>query len=349
MSMEDKEYLEYLKGFIDMSKPNDREVPAFFGIEDFDFVDETSEHNWLTGHSKKWCELADRRFFEDFIRYMKNNPNSSFQICYDTDKIVKGEVPHSISVFIKEMSRESKVEAEIFASHIMNYFGLPTSFNTRIIGNNGKEMKNYLMSVDFLRPNEKLVLLVDLTGENMENWVNLDVRHFLEGDFENNIKLIRKLLHETLDEEKINYSQKDIDEFMSFLVSSMLVRTFLLGDSDFLIQNTGILINEKNKTFRPIPNFDFECSFASNYYNRESLDTIFETLPEIQAMFPNEYSEFIEKMNKLTRNNKNGESLCGLLAKHYVNKGEIRDSFVNRININKAEILRVSEQFIEKI
>lgn len=349
MSMKNEENLGYLNGFVDTNKPNDRKVPDFFGIRDFDLVDETSKDNWLAGHSNKWCELADRRFFENFIGYIKNNPNSSFQICYDTDKILKGEVPHSVSVFIKEMTRESRVEAEIFASHIMNYFGLPTSFNTRIVGNNGKGMKNYLMSVDFLRSNEKLVLLEDLIGENMRNWISLDVRHYLEGDFEYNIKLIKKLLSEKLKEEEINYTQKDVDEFVSFLVSSMLVRTFLLGDSDFQIQNTGILINDKNKTFRPIPNFDFECSFAASYINRDTLDTIFQTLPEIQAMFPHEYDEFIKKMNELTKENKDGESLCSLLAKHYVNKSEFRDSFLNRINLNKTEILGSSELQQEKI
>lgn len=347
--MQEKDYLEYLEKFVDTSKANSRNNPIFWGVKDFDFVDEKSEQNRLNGHTYKWCEMAERSYFEDYIFDVKYNPNSCFQTCYSKEKVINDEIPQHFSVFIKEMANESKVEAEILASHIMNYFGIPTSYNTRIAGKNNKGIKYYLMSVDFLSVGDNLVLIDDLKLDEKQKWFDLDVRSFSIGDFEKNIKAIENMLKNKLQKENLEFTQKDIDRFISFIVSSMLVRSFLLGDSDFHTNNMGVLINSNTHTFRPIPNFDYECCFNRDVTNYTNLGTIFQSLPEIRELFPNEYDDFIEKMQKFLKPRTKKVSDCELIAYQRIRDDVIRERFINQIYMNARQILQVTPHQVEKM
>lgn len=349
MAMQEKDYLEYLEKFVDTSKENSRNNPIFWGVKDFDFVDEQSEQNKLDGHTNKWCEMANRSYFEDYIFDVKNNPYSSFQTCLTKEEIINDYIPDHFSVLIKEMPNETQVEVEILASRIMNYFGLPTSFNTRIPGKQGNEIKNYLMSVDFLKFGDELVLIEDLQHEENQNWFNFDVRWFSKGDFKENIEVTAELVKNKLMKENIDFTKKDIDKFISFVVSSMLVRSFLMGDSDFHTNNVGILINSKTQSFRPIPNFDYECCFNRDITNYTNLGTIFQSLPEIKELFPNEYDDFIEKMQKFIKPRTKSVSDCELIAHQQIRDDEIRERFINQICLNAGQILQATPQQVEKM
>lgn len=349
MAMQEKDYLEYLEKFVDTSKENSRNNPIFWGVKDFDFVDEQSEQNKLDGHTNKWCEMADKSYFEDYIFDVKNNPNSSFQTCLTREEIINDYIPEHFSVFIKEMPNETQVDVEILASRIMNYFGLSTSYNTGILGKQGNEIKNYLMSVDFLRFGDELVLIEDLQHEENQNWFNFDVRWFSKGDFKENIEVTAELVKNKLMKENIDFTKKDIDKFISFVVSSMLVRSFLMGDSDFHTNNVGILINSKTQSFRPIPNFDYECCFNRDITNYTNLGTIFQSLPEIKELFPNEYDDFIEKMQKFIKPRTKSVSDCELIAYQQIRDDEIRERFINQICLNAGQILQATPQQVEKM
>lgn len=349
MAMQEKDYLEYLEKFVDTSKENYRNNPIFWGVKNFDFVDEQSEHNKLDGHTNKWCEMADRSYFEDYIFDVKNNPNSCFQTCYTKEEIINDYIPEHFSVFIKEMPNETQVDVEILASRIMNYFGLSTSYNTGILGKQGNEIKNYLMSVDFLRVGDELVLIEDLQHEENQNWFNFDVRWFSKGDFKENIEATAELVKNKLMKGNIDFTKKDIDKFISFVVSSMLVRSFLMGDSDFHTNNVGILINSKTQSFRPIPNFDYECCFNRDITNYTNLGTIFQSLPEIKELFPNEYDDFIEKMQKFIKPRIKSVSDCELIAYQQIKNDEIRERFINQICLNAGQILEANPQQVEKM
>lgn len=322
--------------------------PEFLGTKIFDVVDGQSNDNKIIGHTNKWCRLADISYIQDYILDVKNNPSSAFQSCFTNEEIMNGNIPKHVSVYIKEMVDDKRVDVEVIACFIMNYFGLPTAYNTNITGIKDGDGKNYLMSVDFLRKNEELVLLQDLI-ENRNDYFDINVRMLYDGDFKINLSMIQKLLKNKLNSEDIAYTKKDIDEFMSYLVSSTLVRAFLMGDADFKNENAGIIIDKGKKTFRPVPNFDYERCFIGEYMNyAKVLETIFSTLVEIHDESPVEYEKFISKLNEFMKANSSGKSKCSEIINYVIKDKQKADDLIREISRNFKEIMRVSEKCAEK-
>lgn len=285
MSMEDKQYLDFIQNFTDCKNDIIRDVPMIDGIKDFDFVDEFSKENSVQGFCEKWCVLAHASLVQDMLDEIKQNPESGYQNCFTREEIVNGEIPEYCSAILK-VPTDLQLECEMLGSKILNLYGLPVAYNTGVKVENfaGREEK-YILSVDFIRKNEEFIDLNDISTANSY----ADLKRFYRYGIKNTMKIAINNLKNFLDENGINYTKQDIASYESFLVSSMLVRNYLLGDADFRNGNAGILVNKENKTFRPAPNFDF----GELLYGLTSQEK-FEHLDEFIRFYPSEFANFLQ-------------------------------------------------------
>lgn len=341
MAMEDKEYLEYLKSFTETKKDPMRYIPKFRGVKDYDFVDETSQENKVAGHASKWFVRLNKMYFKNLINEIKNNSNSTYETCYGNDEIKKNNIPEYISVLIKEPDRELELDADVFGSRVLNYFGLPVVFNRRI----DKALpyfstSKYLVSVDFLRPNEEFIQLNDI----VEFGKGIDIKRFDINGMKNTISSILPYLESTLKEKGVRYAKKDLENFENYLVASTLVRVILLGDDDYRNGNVGILINTKDKTFRPVPNFDMEKSFIYR-----GCDNKLKKLSSFYNEYPDIFDDFIQKMYDFVVDDGSGESDCSKLAKRSLKNDTHRRMFVDCIYGRAGEILEKCKQMYEEM
>lgn len=336
MAMEEKEYLEYLKSFTETKKDPLRYIPKFRGVKDYDFVDEHSDANKVVGHSSKWFVRINRMYFKEMIKDVQKNFSSSYETCYTKNEIQENNVPEYISVLIKEPDRELELDADVFGSRVLNNFEIPVVFNRRIDKAIPRyPASKYLVSVDFLRPNEEFVPL----NEIVEFGKGIDIKKFEGNGLKKTISNILPYLEKTLKENGVRYSEKDIDDFEKYLVSSFLVRVILLGDDDFRNGNVGILINRKDSAFRPAPNFDMEKSFIYR-----GCDDKLRRIPEIFREYPDIFEDFIQKMYNLVVDDGNGESNCSKIAKKTLKNETHRRIFVNCIYGRASEILEKCKQ-----
>ena len=341
MAMEDKDYQEYLKSFVDTHQDELRYIPKMRGIKDFDFVDETSVKNKVGGQATKWCVRANKMYFRDLIKEIKNNSNSSYETCYTKNEIEQGNIPEYFSVVIKEPESECSIDADVFGSRILNYFGVPVAYNRRI----DKAYPNYssdkyLMSVDFLRPNETFVELSEVIsfGEGME------IKWFARKGMDRVIECIDFYLDKYLRERNIKFNEGDIAKYNSYFISSLLTRVYLMNDNDFRNGNIGIILNKKEKSFRPAPNFDLEKCFS---FKEDGLK--FNLVADIYKKFPNEYADFIYRTYQFVVDDGTGESDCSKLAKKSIKNSDHAVEFINNIYKNASQILKTAEELVKHL
>ena len=338
MAMEEKEYLEYLKSFTDTKKDSLRYIPKFRGVKDYDYVDEHSDANKVVGHSSKWFVRLNKMYFKEMIRDVQKNASSSYETCYRKDEIQENNVPEYVSVLIKEPDRELELDADVFGSRVLNHFGLPVVFNRRIDKAIPRyPASKYLVSVDFLRPNEEFVPL----NEIVEFGKGIDIKRYETCGLKKTISNILPYLEKSLNENGISFSKQDIKNFENYLVSSFLVRVILLGDDDFRNGNVGILINRKDNTFRPAPNFDMEKSFIYRGANEK-----LKNLPQIYNDYPELFGDFVEKTYYFVCPDKAGESPCYRLAKKSIKNENDRGIFVDCICGRASEIFEKCNQIV---
>ena len=333
----DENYEEYIKNFTRTDESILRKIPNMRGVKDFDFVDESSRSNRLTGYSDKYCVRAHVMLLRDLVKEILINPNSSYQFCYTTEEIMTGSFPEYFSVLMKQPDSLHAVESEVFASRLLNYFGVPVVYNRRIDkGYPHYESSKYVMSVDMIRRNEKLVLLNDfvpLTG-------HYDVSRYDRNGLKETLDMNCHYLKAYLDSEGINYTEDDIENYKLFLFNSILIRIMLLGDMDLRNGNAGILIDIKNKTFRPLPNFDMEKSFSTLANSNR-----FSYLKEFYDLYPKEYDEFIRKMIGLFEPTKRGLPLYEVIARKSMREESVANSIMYKLYTSASEILDETLRF----
>ena len=333
----DENYEKYLESFIKTKDTFYRKIPNMRGVVDFDYVDESSKDNMLSGYSVKYCVRANVMFFRDLIKEIHTNPDCSYKLCYTNEEVINGDIPNYFSVFMKEPVDLRSIEAEVYASRILNYFGTPVVYNRRVdkaVRHYGTT--NYLMSIDMIRRNEKLVLL----NEIVPFQTHIDIGKFEKNGLKETLDVIGEYLKIYLDNEGVLYTEKEIEDYKKYLSISLLDRVMLLGDSDFRNGNTGILVDVKNKRFRAIPNFDMEKSFGTLAGEKR-----FESLKEFYELFPEEYDNFIHKMLGLFENNKKGEPVYYDIAKKSVRSEAVANSLMYKIYENAEQIWNETMNF----
>ena len=143
-----------------------------------------------------------------------------------------------------------------------------------------------------------------------------------------------------LDSEGINYTEKDIEDYKIFLFNSILTRIILLGDVDLRNGNAGILIDVKNKTFRPLPNFDMEKCFSTIAKSNR-----FSYLKEFYELYPKEYDVFIHKMLELFEPTKRGLPLYEAIARKSIREESVASSIMYELYVSASEIYDETMRF----
>jgi hypothetical protein len=334
---ESENYEEYIKSFINTKKTFYRKIPNMRGVKDFDFVDEGSNDNMLTGYSVKYCVRAHVMLLRDLVKEIQTNPNASYQTCYTKDEIISGDFPEYFSVFMKETDTDYAIGSEVFASRLLNYFGTPVAYNRRIDkGSPYYGTTKYVMSVDMIGRNEKLVLLSDIIPFR----THIDIRKFEIQGLKETLDFVGQYLESYLDQEGVEYTENEIEDYKKFLAVSLLERYMFLGDTDFRNGNSGILIDLKKNKFRPLPNFDMEKSFSSLASSRR-----FGSLIEFYDLYPDEYDKFIHKMLGLFEGTKKGSAVCIDLAKKAIREDAVASSVLYQMSNSAEEIWNETVKF----
>lgn len=342
----DNDNMFSVEGFL---KPKENEIyaaPKFYGMEDFDFVDSGSSENLLNGRSNKWCvRVNGKMYFSDLIQEMKNNSKSSYGTCFTKEEFLEDNIPEYFSVILKQPQDKEFRDSEVFASRILNYFGVPVVYNRAINKSFAKRGSEYfLMSVDFLRKNERFIKLCDIM-----NYPELkDIKRLSVYGTKNVVDGIVSTLEKTLSFLNIDVNKKEMDALKRDLVYSILVRYVLLADSDYRNGNSGFLYNVNTKSIRSAPNFDMEEIFNGGFVSSRGIgEERFKELEIICNEYPEIYCDFITKLASILKKDKKGVSKLQKLAySAYENKDFaewVIESFENcasKIKNNTNEILQ---------
>ena len=326
-------YEEYIKNFDDTKKDSTYVTPRRHGISDFDFVDQSSQENLLAGYAGKYCVKVDISLLRDLVKEIKTNPNSSYQTCYTNKQIREDDITTYFSAIIKEPNCLIDIESEVLGSRILNYFGIPVVYNRRIDRAIPRySTEHYLISVDAIRQNERLVLLKELipVGAGV-----VDINNFEQNGLKKTLDVLGEHLKNYLDAEGINYTNKDIDDFKHYTCDSLRIRRLLLGDIDLRNGNCGVLLDLKKKTFRPFPNFDMEMCHAFH-------DTLnYNAVKQIYDYDPEGFERFIAKMMEFFQFDENKNSDCIKLIYKNIRDKKMADGFIDRLYLRAVEIVNM--------
>lgn len=337
----DMEYKDYISSFTDTKNTFHRIITKMKGVLDYDFLDESSDENLLSGCCDKSCVRVGKEYFNDLIREIKRNPNSSYQTAYTREEIENDQIPQYLSVVIKEPSNINSLEAEVFSSRILNYFGLPVVYNRRIdqpIPNFFS--RRYLMSVDFIRPYERFYSLGHIVPTAIDNG---EVGRVLENGLKETMSCVMASIKKILNDKAVPFDKIQIDEIRKELFRMILARYIFLGDIDFRNGNIGLLIDDKHKTFRLAPNFDMGLSLSSI-----SNPLRFDHLEEYYDYDTEEYNKFIDTMMKFIDGDEEKESDCLKLARKTIRDKEIADSFTYKLYVWAGDIWQTTQEIKQK-
>lgn len=255
--------------------------------------------NTIGGTLVKRFIRADSKYFKELFNELRKNPNCSYStylndLVRDSD-ISKSKLPvQSVSTLFKPNRNNDNAlfYSELASTRVANYFEVPTAFNSSYENNYGER---YILSVDFISPDEVFVPLSHLTDK-----VSIELSHnLLSHDFD--LKYWIETLEKSIEKFPLyNYNEKCKEQLLKDFVSAYLVRALILEDYDFHSQNFGILVNKKTRDYRLAPLFDMDhcfCKGKSTMYFNMACEM---DLKYAHQYFPEETKHFKEKINELT-------------------------------------------------
>lgn len=288
---------DYAKEILTFSSPktNDERIgQELVGLIEYDLVD-NSGSNQIKGHHEKRFVRLHKGYFPELFNVIKlTYPNHSY-ITYLNERDVAEEnlIPTNISVLLKRLNAKmsylkdpKQIYNEKLVSRILNFFAAKTVYNEIIIDGD----KEYVLSVDFIKPNERYYPLNMFSG--------LYEMHSLSG-IELNLKSIEdkfKQLSEQIKEEYGKTPKFDMGKIKEDYVYIFLIRAILLGDADLCERNVGFIYNLEMNTVSLAPALDFEYCFINdkNYFSESSIDFI-------EKKYPKVYKKFIEILDKFAK------------------------------------------------
>lgn len=285
-----------------------------------EYYDITDDYLQNAGCNLKDFYLASSDLFEELFDPNKNNSYST----YMDDLIDSGDKMHHISVLCKSTGAKY-ANSEIVSSRILNYFHIPTVFNTLAI-TQYEDVYDTLMkdvlSVDFMRPQDEFQSFVE-NGEmgSIESWFKA-IEHYVGLFYKHN-----KQSKATTNEAK----QQKVDSLKRDFVQTYLYRRILLDDHDFFARNFGVIMNKED--IRLAPNFDMECSLE--IYRSEGLD---QDLIKCYYLYPDLVDDFITNINKANANHENNTSILQNIINSACTSKQFAKEFNSQLCYNIDEI-----------
>ena len=249
--------------------------------------------NKMSGSRNKKFQMVSSDMFSDLINEIRNNPNCSYRT-YINDLIKSGYTPKYISVLKKNSSFINYLR-EAISSRILNYFGVPTSYEQLAIEND----ETRVLSVDYIESGYNFYSMRDLelvfsAKDPKTTFEQVDIVLGVLQRYDKNMIA-------NIDEEIYDGA---LNKFKQDLMLSFLVRGVLLNDADFQRDNIGINLNKENGDFQLV-NFDYECSFIQ----RTPVSTaVYRILEYAKSNYPQVYKNFKEKLLSFTKVDSNGQT-----------------------------------------
>ena len=311
-------------------------------IQQYDDVS-YSGNNGLRGVRTKKFVRFDSVLFYDLICELQNNPNCSYDT-YVNELIKENYIPNHISVLEKKDNglMSSKDEfglghfKDVIASRILNMFGCPTAYET--IFNIDGEVVN--CSVDFGRIDEDFYILGSMIPMHKSN-----------------VNILKNRVPEIIDKLKFFCNKngiEDCDDLISQFIDdycySILIRKYLILDSDCGYNNIGFIHNFKNNSFRLSPSFDLEYAFSfitdrhiKFTFNKEYQDD----LRYLKLNNPHILKRFLEKLQKLNVLN-NGKSEFISIVEKVVGENKHSEKFINKLYCHVNDLISLSDDILTK-
>lgn len=272
------EFLKYIKN-IDNSqfeKYNNNRIPNGYELE---------------GTRRKKFVRFNSNVFSELIEEVRNNRNSSYDT-YMNDVIKSGHTPEYLSVMKKELPEHLQESNrfgmgylnEVCASRIMNFFECPTTYDTLLNINNSM----YLCSVDFGRYGEEFFELRSI----------LPHKEYFEGTLSCNLNFIKPALEKLDRMHFLRKNNNSKEKFIEDFIYSYLIRLYILNDIDYDTHNIGVLYDNKNKTYRMAPNYDFEYVFDFDFYDEHIPDSFEMDMRFVKSKNKHIYDKFTDKVSE---------------------------------------------------
>lgn len=337
--IEIEEYAKEILAFSSPTKNQDRMGQEIAGLTEYDFVDDSGS-NKIRGHHEKRFVRLHKGYFSDLFESIKTTyPNCSY-ITYlnEKDIAVDGLIPTNVSVLLKRLNAKTvylqdpkQIYNEKLVSRILNFFDAKTVYNEIII--NGD--KEYVLSVDFIKPNQRYYPLNIFDG--------LYEMHSLSG-IKLNLESIEDKIKQLCSQIKEQFGKTpkvDMGKIKEEYAYIFLIRAILLGDADLCERNVGFIYDILANTISFAPALDFEYCFINDKNN--FCET---SLKYIEEKYPKVYKKFMDKVEMFSKRSgiklkKNYESF---INKH-INNQQANDEYVAFL---KKSIAQIKEYHLEK-
>ena len=265
------------------------EILNNFGVE-------SSTKDAVGGKTDKIFVRLDSEHLTDYFKAVAKGGSSyvtyidDIAIEYATTK--KAPI-RAVSAMIKEYDKSSKYPYnEEIASKIGNALGIPVVYNMSYEA----EDRLQCISIDYMKYDKNLeygTLYPDYNSRIIDGHSKFNLVEWEQ-------VFLSMPLHNPSTGVPITMGQRK-KLFKQFL-PTYFFRRFVLGDTDFDVQNIGITYDKRHSTYSISPNYDMERAFNMNWSETSILRSLRRDMPFAIKYYPKEMSNFMKKVSSVYAN-----------------------------------------------
>lgn len=303
----------------------------------------------IGGTLNKRFVRVESKFLIDMFKEISRNPNTSY-VTYLNDFIIENQsilftnpCIEYTSALLKEDCRmgykiySEQLYSEICASRLGNFMGYPIVYNQLHTDANGD---NFVISVDFVKPNCEISLLDEIFDHNILWNLGLEQLEYFT-PLEDWLKALNMAFDTNPLFTKNNISNEDKTKICNDFVSLYLFRQFTLDDADFKAVNVAILHNTKNNRFELAPNFDMEMCFKPSRAKGYDHEFAMVNIDYCARNYADILDDFIDRMKAV-----NDRKKINKLFKSEIKDPKMLDKFVNYTLDNASKFLKNYNEYI---
>lgn len=279
----------------------------------------------LGGRSIKKFVRLDKCLFGGLVNSIKSG-NSSY-VTYLNDIIKDGYMLQYVSTMQKSINSytyyyDKNAYSDVAGSRVANMLGVKTCYNCLYSKKSKKGIlkPTHLLSVDFLKNDEKMWTLSDLNGYGS---VYTTPWHWIECI--DNVVNDSKSLFKGIDIKK--HLPKLHDDF----IEQFLLHNYVLADADYCSRNIGIIVDEKRGTMELAPSHDYDLCLNSD----TAIDITWGlqlSMHGLSDMYPEQLRNFMAKIDRY-----DAEKLRSQLMKEIPDKNFV-DNYISLLSQNIDKI-----------